>query len=97
MLARHNLPIVHPFVFLLLTVVYSTYSGGLRPGLISGMLMSLYAVHYLSEPGTILLLGIGGTPEGIIAACASGSCPRRSCGAGWLRFSTWWRSASSRA
>jgi len=53
-LARHNLPVNHPFVFLLLTVVYSTYSGGLRPGGISSVVMILYAVHFLSEPRTIL-------------------------------------------
>jgi two-component system cell cycle sensor histidine kinase/response regulator CckA len=54
LLARHNLAVPHPFVFLLLTVVYSTYSGGLRPGLISALLMVLYAVHFLSIPGSIL-------------------------------------------
>jgi two-component system, cell cycle sensor histidine kinase and response regulator CckA len=53
-LARHNLPVSHPFVFLLVTVVYSTYSGGLRPGFISGVLLLLYAVHFLSVPGSIL-------------------------------------------
>jgi PAS domain S-box-containing protein len=53
-MARHNLPVAHPFAFLLLTVVYSTYSGGLRPGVISGVVMILYAVHFLSEPRTIL-------------------------------------------
>jgi PAS domain S-box-containing protein len=53
-MSRHNLHVVHPFAFLLLTVVYSTYSGGLRPGVISGVVMILYAVHFLSEPGTIL-------------------------------------------
>jgi two-component system, cell cycle sensor histidine kinase and response regulator CckA len=67
-MARHGLQVAHPFVFLLLTVVYSTYSGGLRPGLISGLLTILYAVHFLSRPGSILhytpagaynLLGMG--------------------------------------
>ncbi|MFL5402728.1 MAG: ATP-binding protein [Gemmatimonadales bacterium] len=53
-LARHNVPVAHPFAFLLLTVVYSTYSGGLRPGLISGLLSLLYALHFLSIPGSIL-------------------------------------------
>jgi two-component system, cell cycle sensor histidine kinase and response regulator CckA len=53
-MSRHNLAVAHPFPFLLLTVVYSTYSGGLRPGLISGLLTILYAVHFLSEPGSIL-------------------------------------------
>jgi PAS domain S-box-containing protein len=53
-LARHNLPILHPFPFLLLTAVYSAYSGGLRPGIISALVTLVYAVHFLSEPGSIL-------------------------------------------
>ncbi|HEX5962567.1 MAG TPA: hypothetical protein VFY42_02480, partial [Gemmatimonadales bacterium] len=53
-LARHNLPIAHPFPFLLFTAVYATYSGGLRPGLISALVTLVYAVHFLSEPGTII-------------------------------------------
>jgi two-component system cell cycle sensor histidine kinase/response regulator CckA len=53
-LARHNLPIAHPFTFLLMTAVYATYSGGLRPGLISALVTIVYAVHFLSEPGTII-------------------------------------------
>ncbi|HEY3011899.1 MAG TPA: ATP-binding protein, partial [Gemmatimonadales bacterium] len=67
-MARHDLPVLHPFAFLLLTVVYSAYIGGLRPGLISGLLTVLYAIHFLSEPRSILhytpanaytLLGLG--------------------------------------
>jgi PAS domain S-box-containing protein len=67
-MARHDLPVGHPFAFLFLTIVYSTYSGGIRPGLISGLLTILYAVHFLSEPRSILqytaahaytLLGLG--------------------------------------
>jgi two-component system cell cycle sensor histidine kinase/response regulator CckA len=67
-LGRHNLPIAHPFTFLLVTVVYSSYSGGLRPGMISGLLTILYALHFLSSTGSILhytpghaytLLGLG--------------------------------------
>jgi two-component system, cell cycle sensor histidine kinase and response regulator CckA len=54
LMARNQLQLTHPFAFLLLTVVYSTYSGGLRPGLISGLLTILYAVHFLSEPRSIL-------------------------------------------
>ena len=53
-LARQSLPIAYPFLFLLLTVVYATSSGGLRPGLISAMITLVYAVHYLSEPGSII-------------------------------------------
>jgi two-component system cell cycle sensor histidine kinase/response regulator CckA len=53
-LARNGLPIAHPFPFLMLTVIYSAYRGGLRPGLISAVLAFLYAIHFLSEPGSIL-------------------------------------------
>ncbi len=53
-LARHNLPIAHPFAFLLFTSVYSTYSGGLRSGVISALVTLVYAVHFLSETGSYL-------------------------------------------
>src|SRR4051812_33424639 len=53
-LRKHDRPIAHPFPFLLFTVVYSTYSGGLKPGLISAVVTLLYALHYLSEPGSII-------------------------------------------
>lgn len=53
-LARHNLPIAHPLPFLMCTAVYATYSGGLRPGLISALVTLVYAVHFLSEPGSII-------------------------------------------
>jgi hypothetical protein len=53
-LARQGLPIAHPFPFLMLTVIYSAYRGGLRPGLVSAVLAFLYAVHFLSEAGSIL-------------------------------------------
>jgi two-component system, cell cycle sensor histidine kinase and response regulator CckA len=53
-LARQGLPLAQPFPFLMLTVIYSAYRGGLRPGLISALLAVLYAVHFLSEPGSIL-------------------------------------------
>lgn len=53
-LARNNLPIAHPFPFLLFTTVYATYIGGLKPGLISGLITLVYAVHFLSEPGSII-------------------------------------------
>ncbi len=53
-LARNGLPIAHPFPFLLFTVVYSTYSGGLKPGLVSALITLVYAVHFLSEPGSII-------------------------------------------
>jgi two-component system, cell cycle sensor histidine kinase and response regulator CckA len=50
-LRRRNLPIAHPFPFLLLTVVFATASGGLGPGLISGLVTIVYALSYLAEPG----------------------------------------------
>ena len=52
-MARNDFPISHPFPILLLTVAYSTYSGGLRPGLVSGVLTLLYAIHFLAEPGSV--------------------------------------------
>ncbi|HET6796417.1 MAG TPA: ATP-binding protein [Gemmatimonadales bacterium] len=69
-LARHDIPVLHPFVFLLLTVVYSTSVGGLRPGLISGILTVLYGVHFLSIPGRIFhyLPGSGYTLVGVVLA-----------------------------
>jgi two-component system cell cycle sensor histidine kinase/response regulator CckA len=54
LLARHGFQVSHPFVFLLLTVVYSTYSGGARPGVISGVVMILYALDFLQIPGSRL-------------------------------------------
>src|SRR4051812_43941856 len=54
LMGRHGLPVAHPFVFLLFTVVYSTYSGGVRPGLVSGVLTVWYALSFLSQPGAIL-------------------------------------------
>src|SRR3954463_15614312 len=53
-LTRHGVQVTHPFVFLLLTVVYSTFSGGRLPGILSGVGMILYAIHFLSRPGSIL-------------------------------------------
>ena len=53
-LARNGLPVAHPLPFLMLTVIYSAYEGGLRPGLISAVLFVLYAIHFLAEPGALL-------------------------------------------
>jgi two-component system, cell cycle sensor histidine kinase and response regulator CckA len=53
-LARNDLPIAHPFPFLMLTVIYSAYRGGLRPGLISGLVALVYAIGFLRVPGSIL-------------------------------------------
>ncbi|HEU4681801.1 MAG TPA: ATP-binding protein [Gemmatimonadales bacterium] len=52
-LRRNALPVAHPFPFLILTVIYSAYRGGLLPGLISALVATLYAVHFFSEPGLI--------------------------------------------
>jgi PAS domain S-box-containing protein len=54
LMGRHELPVAHPFVFLLFTVVYSAYSGGARPGLVSGVLTVWYALGFLSLPGVLL-------------------------------------------
>ncbi|HEV7366664.1 MAG TPA: ATP-binding protein [Gemmatimonadales bacterium] len=53
-MGRHDLPVAHPFPFLLFTVVYSTASGGVHPGIISGVVTVLYALGFLSRPGTLL-------------------------------------------
>jgi hypothetical protein len=38
----------------MLTIGYSAYSGGFRPGLVSAVISLLYALHFLSEAGAIL-------------------------------------------
>jgi PAS domain S-box-containing protein len=53
-LARHHLSVAFPFSFLLLTVIYSTANGGFRPGLVSGLIMIVYARGFLAEPGALL-------------------------------------------
>jgi two-component system cell cycle sensor histidine kinase/response regulator CckA len=50
-LTRAGTPVLYPFPILLLTVVLSAYLGGLRTALVSAVLMVLYGVHFLSEPG----------------------------------------------
>jgi PAS domain S-box-containing protein len=53
-LARHGMPVVHPFPILLLSVGICAYLGGTNPGLISAIVAELYAVHFLSQPtGTL--------------------------------------------
>ena len=54
LMERRDLPVTDPFVFLLFTVVFSAYSGGVRPGVVSGVLTLLYALHFLSQPGALL-------------------------------------------
>jgi two-component system, cell cycle sensor histidine kinase and response regulator CckA len=54
LMGRHGLPVSHPFPFLLFTVVYSTYSGGVRPGLVSAVLTILYALGFLSQAEALL-------------------------------------------
>ncbi len=51
---RNDLPITQPFSLLLLTVVYATYHGGVRSGIVSAVVTLWYAVHFLSEPGSLL-------------------------------------------
>ena len=50
-LARHGMPVLHPFTVLLLSIVVSAWVGGFRTALISAVLTVLYAVHYFAEPG----------------------------------------------
>ncbi|HEX6104616.1 MAG TPA: response regulator [Gemmatimonadales bacterium] len=49
LLARQGMPVRHPFPILLLSVAYSAYRGGLTPGLISAVLVTLYSAHFLDE------------------------------------------------
>ncbi|MBA3259109.1 MAG: response regulator [Gemmatimonadales bacterium] len=49
-LAVRDMPVVHPFPILLLSVAFSAYRGGTTPGLISAVLTELYAVYFLAEP-----------------------------------------------
>jgi PAS domain S-box-containing protein len=67
-LARGGVVVLYPFPFLILTVIYAASSGGLRPGLVSAVLTTLYAVHFFSEPrsslhytrnGALSLLAVG--------------------------------------
>ncbi|HWN18273.1 MAG TPA: ATP-binding protein [Gemmatimonadales bacterium] len=78
-LRRNNLPITHPFPFLILAAVYATYSGGIGPGVISALVTMVYGLHFLSEPGSILrytpsngysLLALGLAMTGIIMLVA---------------------------
>jgi PAS domain S-box-containing protein len=48
------MPVAHPFPILLLSVAVSAYLGGTNPGLISGVVAELYAVHFLSQPSGVL-------------------------------------------
>ena len=50
LLARAGMPVVHPFPILLLAVAWSAYRGGSAPGLVSAVLTTLYAVHFLAYP-----------------------------------------------
>jgi two-component system, cell cycle sensor histidine kinase and response regulator CckA len=54
LLARHNMPVLHPFPILLFSVAVSAYRGGTSPGLISAVVAELYAVHFLSQPTGVL-------------------------------------------
>jgi PAS domain S-box-containing protein len=50
-LRRHDVGLLSPFPVLILAVVYSAYSGGLKPAVVSITVTSLYALHYFAEPG----------------------------------------------
>ena len=59
-LRRQDLGIRAPFTVLLCTVVYSAFTGGWRPAIVSVAITILDAVHFFSEPG----LPLRYTPEG---------------------------------
>ena len=52
-MAQHGVPFDQPFPFLLLAVIYSAYSGGLRSALVSGLVTLLYGLGLLSEQGPL--------------------------------------------
>src|SRR5262245_18727975 len=49
--SRTVLRIPSPAAILVLTTVFSTFSGGLRPGMISAAVSWLYLAYFLDEPG----------------------------------------------
>src|SRR5215475_170057 len=49
--SRTALRIPNPPAILVLTTVFATFSGGLRPGMISAALSWLYLAYFLDEPG----------------------------------------------
>jgi two-component system cell cycle sensor histidine kinase/response regulator CckA len=60
LLARGDMPVPHPFAVLLLSVVYAAYRGGVTPGLISAVLVTLYSVHFFAVPvGTLRYQPVG--------------------------------------
>ncbi|HEU5039363.1 MAG TPA: response regulator, partial [Gemmatimonadales bacterium] len=68
LLARRGMPVVHPFPVLLFAVVFSAYRGGLTPGLVSAILITLYAVHFYADPAGTLRY----TPVGAYSLLATG-------------------------
>lgn len=57
LLARHGVPILHPFPFLLLAVIYTTIQGGPRPGFVSAIVSIVYALHFFSDRFSLLHYG----------------------------------------
>jgi two-component system, cell cycle sensor histidine kinase and response regulator CckA len=70
-LRRHEVGLLSPFPILLLIVVYAATVGGLRPGLVSVVVTSLYAVHFFAEPGLPLRYDPQGGASLLAVAAAS--------------------------
>src|SRR5262245_59638460 len=51
LVSRTGLRIPNPAAILVLTTAFATFSGGLRPGMISAALSWLYLAYFLDEPG----------------------------------------------
>jgi hypothetical protein len=51
LISRTALRVPNPAAILVLTTVFSAFSGGLRPGLISAAVSWLYLAYFLDEPG----------------------------------------------
>ena len=73
LLARHDMPVLHPFPILLLTAAFSAYRGGLTPGLISVVLVTLYSVHFFAVPAGTLRYSPAGAYSLLVTALAAGA------------------------
>jgi two-component system cell cycle sensor histidine kinase/response regulator CckA len=71
LLARNDLPVPYPFPVLLLSVAWSASRGGLAPGLISAVLVTLYSVHFFAVPaGTLRYQRVGAHSLAVTALAA---------------------------
>ena len=67
---RYGLVIPTPFTVMLLTVLYSAVSGGLRPAVVRAVLTTLYALHFFSDRIAHLRYDVEGM-AGLLSAAGS--------------------------